>query len=234
MAVTNQEYISPGEHIIPTREINGVNTSQIDPPDDEPPSLKIGSMEENESMSPHRVPSTSSKLDIDDQGFFRLDPTSKGSGNLSSKHVSPVPESRHNHQFQNAFQADEFENHFEDVTDIGANGSEGLIQNYSDEKKMGIEKDEADSDLNYSKEGGDEELGKSDRSSSHAQPYNDIEPIETSYTRPAEYEENPSPLPVSPAGVSTSSVTDSMGRQSPAMRGAHEILKQNRRRRAES
>lgn len=48
----------------------GVTVSQIDPPDDEPPSLKIGSMEENESPQLNSSPSNN----VDDQGFLRLEP----------------------------------------------------------------------------------------------------------------------------------------------------------------
>ena len=71
MAVTNHEYATPGEYISPTKDLNGINTSQIDPPDDEPPSLKIESMEENEKSNTHDV-SSSKDPDIDDQGFFRV------------------------------------------------------------------------------------------------------------------------------------------------------------------
>ena len=105
---------------------------------------------------------------------------------------------------------------------------------HSDEKKFGIEKDEVDSDLNDSEEFSKEELEMSDEQSTNDQPRNDIvEPIDTSYTRPSEYDDNPSPYPFSPAGMSTNSGMDSRGHQSPAMRGAHEMLKRNRRRRHE-
>ncbi len=91
----------------------------------------------------------------------------------------------------------------QDDTYVSATESEMVAdqEDYSDEKK-----DEMDS----------EEQTKSMNASANTQTHNDIEPIETS----SGYEEKPSAHGFSPAG-----------RQSPAMRGAHEILK---RRRAEA
>ncbi len=238
MEEMNQAYATPGEHISP-KSYNGVNTSQIDPPDDEPPSLKIESMEENEKLNSDDVLSPSRNPNIDDQGFFRVEPAPEGNDNFASDYVSPVSASRHNNQ--NAFQSNEFDDEFQVATDVGAHVSEGLVQEggaqivhrenneysneksgYPDEKKMGIEQDE---------EGLTEEIES--KASPYRQPYNDIDPIDTSHTRPVEYDE-PSPHPFSPADVSTNSAMESMGHQSPAMRGAHEILKRNRQKRAES
>ena len=238
MEEMNRGYATPGEHISP-KSYNGVNTSQIDPPDDEPPSLKIESMEENEKLNADDVLSPSRNPNIDDQGFFRVEPAPEGHDNFSSDHVSPVSASRHNNQ--NAFQSNEFDDEFQVATDVGAHVSEGLVQEggaqiahhennqysneksgYPDEKKIGIEQDE---------EALTEEIES--KASPHRQPYNDIDPIDTSHTRPVEYDE-PSPHPFSPADVSTNSAMESSGHQSPAMRGAHEILKRNRRKRAES
>jgi len=339
-AVTNQACSAPGEPFSPatdenfTNDSSLANASRIDPPDDEPPSLKIESMEENENLSPHYH--TSSKPDIDDQGFFRMEPALnlviQDETHRPDQCISPVSESRHyqeqfegfepasgdegpedslpasdenseddlispsSQRFQEAFQSSEIEDHFQESTKMGANVGEGLIQEegeslevddnfeeprgidgnietpqqdkqlispeinefsydheppnveslhvpsypicdekfqFSDEKKMGIEKDEVDSDLNNSKDDFKEELAKSDNASTNDQPYNSIEPIDTSYTRPKEYEDSPSPYPISPADVSTNSAMESRGHQSPAMRGAHEILKRNRRRRVE-
>lgn len=267
-------------------------------------------MEENEnlksqyhSQDENHASSPSGKPDIDDQGFFMMEPALEldeqdgidGPHSFSSQYASPGSKSRHsqdqfegfepargvgpsNQQFQKSFQSSEIE---EAESELGANGSEGLIQeegeplqvdnnfeeppetdnsqfsndfepqnvdsphapsdrirdekfHYSDEKKMGIEKDQLGSDLDDSKEDFKEELAKSDTASSNDQLYNDIEPIDTSCTRSKEYEDNPSPNPSSLASVSTNSAMESRGRRSPAMRGAHEILKRNRRRRAES
>ena len=105
---------------------------------------------------------------------------------------------------------------------------------YSDEKKIGIEEDEEGFGLNDSTEDLKEELAKSDKASANDKPYNSIEPIDTSHTRPKEFGDNQSPNPSSPADVSTNSAIESRGHQSPSMRGAHEILKRNRRRRAEA
>jgi len=268
--VTNQDYPNSGERYSPskdatfTKDYNGMNTSQIDPPDDEPPSLKIESMEENENQNPqyhthdqNHVSSLSGKPDIDDQGFFRMAPGFESEAqdgiddpdNFSSKYVSPVSESRHAREFEG------FEERPEDPSlaignsleePLEANRNTGTTQQdmqivsndlerqnvvspqlssngtsdekfpYSDEKKVGTE-NEGVADPNDSEEFV-EEPANSDV----------IGSIDTSHTRPKEYEDSPSAYPFSPSAM------ESRGRQSPAMRGAHEILKRNRRRRAEA
>jgi len=61
-----------------------------------------------------------------------------------------------------------------------------------------------------------------------------IEPIDTSYTQKDTNDiDNSTPSNTSPTGISINSGIDSRSHQSPAMRGAHEILKRNRRRRLE-
>ena len=353
-AVTNQESSATGELLSQVRETNFMkesnvaSASRMDPPDDEPPSLKIESMEENQNLSSNyhadvekRVPSPPDKPDIDDQGFFTMEPTLDvntdnqiiGSDDFPNQHVSPVSKSRHsqghfegfepatddkcseeskspernqyfqddatspsNQYFQEPFESPENDEHDEqEGSGVSVSQSEGLIQKpdepiqiednfqesheideneeafkedtskphpentefpddsesynvesphvlsnpigdeefyHSDEKKIGIENDEVDSDLNDSEEFTKDEIEKSEEPSANDQPCNNIvEPIDTSYTRPSEYDDNPSPSPFSPAGMSTNSGMDSRGHQSPAMRGAHEILKRNRRRR---
>jgi len=350
---TKQEYSTPGECFSPpkdmtlTKDFGGAKTSRIDPPDNEPPSLKIESMEDNGNLSSHHhsqgenyVSSPSRKPDIDDQGFFMMEPSLNldvqdgidGLNKSSSQYVSPVSESRHNkdqfegvepargdeqpedsspannndfqdnmmlhssEQIQEAFQPSRIENRIQDLTETGADEIEGLIEkegeplevddnfeespqidgnieslhqvtertypennqfsdyfepqnikspqvtsdpirdeqfHYSDEKKIGIEEDEGFG-LNDSTEDLKEELAKSDKASTNDKPYNSFEPIDTSHTRPKEYGDNQSPNPLSPADVSTNSTIESRGHQSPSMRGAHEILKRNRRRRAEA
>jgi hypothetical protein len=205
-------------------------------------------MEENENLSSQYLSqddnpasSPSGKPEVDDQGFFMMEPALEldepgdidGPRNFSSQYASPGSKSRHRQDQLEGF----------------ANGSEGLAEEppetdnsqfsidfqtpsadsprdekfyYSDEKKMGMEKDELSSDFRGSKE----ELAKSGTVSTNDQPYNDIEPIDTSYTKPSL---NPS----SPASMSMNSGMESKGHRSPALRGAHEILKRNRRRRAD-
>jgi len=243
------EYDAPVNHPnYSTRvEHSETNTSRIDPPDDEPPSLKIESMEENEnpssqylSQDDNPASSPSGKPEVDDQGFFMMEPALEldeqdgvdGSRIFSSEYASPGSKSRHRQDQLEGF----------------ANGSEGLVEEppetdnsqfsihfkspsaesprdenfyYSDEKKMGMEKDELSSAFHDSKE----ERAKSGTASTNDQPYNDIEPIDITYTKPS--------LNLSSqAGVSTNSGMEK-GHQSPALRGAHEILKRNRRRRAD-
>jgi hypothetical protein len=104
----------------------------------------------------------------------------------------------------------------------------------TDEKKIGVEKDEISSELNDSDDYIKDEIEKSpEQPLTNGYPCKNIEPIDTSYTRRGGYNDDSAPSPFSPAGMSTSSGMDSRGHQSPAMRGAHEILKRNRRRRAE-
>ena len=313
----------------------------MDPPDDEPPSLKIESMEENQNLSPNNNTDFTSSLsplkkpDIDAQGFFTVEPNldvntrddSIGTNNFSTQYVSPESESQHNqehfgglapaidgkyaeesrshesnhyrhenvsltkHQyFQEPFGSHENDAHFQDIT--GTNGfqnegfiqeldksiqTEGMIQdpnemNKSDEifqekipqphpdasefpidsrlhitgatekefdvieeKKMGIEKNDSDSQLNVSDAITKDEIEKSAEAQIDGYPRNNIvESIDTSCAMPNSYcNDNSAPSPFSPAGMSFNSATDSRGHQSPAMRGAHEILKRNRRRRLE-
>lgn len=70
---------------------NGVSVSQIDPPDDEPPSLKIGSMEENENLQLKSSPSRKEDM-LDDQGFLRLDPESQDAAYVSATESERVDE----------------------------------------------------------------------------------------------------------------------------------------------
>ena len=179
---TKQEFVTEGES-------DQIYTPRADPPDDEPPSLKIESMEENENLSLNfdardQNHVLSSKHDIDDQGFFRMEPATGGNkihAVNAQNLVSPrTPTVLRDEKLQ-----------------------------YSDEKKVGIDV------------------------STNDQPYNDIEPIGTSHSRKSDYNSSLSQHPSSPTNVSTNSSIDSRGHQSPAMRGAHEILKRNRRRRAE-
>lgn len=221
-AVSNHKYATPGEYISPT----GNNSSQIDPPDDEPPSLKIESMEENDKSNTHDMPSSSKDPDIDDQGFFSFEPAPQGQENFASDYVSPVSPLRHDNQFEKGAHGGE-DLVYEDRTQISHPESDEYLHDksgYSDEKKMGSE--------NENEERFTEEI--ENNASPYHQPYNDIDPIDTSHTRSAEYGESPLPNPHSPARLSANSALDSRGRQSPAMKGAHEILKRNRRRRAES
>mmetsp|Transcript_12152 Transcript_12152/g.28836 ORF Transcript_12152/g.28836 Transcript_12152/m.28836 type:complete len:979 (+) Transcript_12152:393-3329(+) len=347
VTMTNQDVSSSQVQYSPRNNVQSSKdpdvVSRIDPPDDEPPSLKIESMEENHNLNYHNhTPghshvSTSSNLDIDDQGFFRMEPavyrdvrdTTHGPENPSSHYVSSVSESRHNQDpFKNYeparfehpenensslminedFRTDEMSSniqgkvayeqsdtidHFQESAmktsqtlnqndgefpEDGVNfhepppmnGSSEEVQhnikgtslehdqlgyvhdtqngdeisydpsdpicnenfNYSDEKKSGVEKDEVDCDLNNSKFVVKKELAQSDKVSTNEQPYNDIDPIDTSHTNLNE--SNATPHRFSPAVATPSSATESKGHQSPAMRGAHEILKRNRRRRAEA
>lgn len=102
----------------------------------------------------------------------------------------------------------------------------------SEEKKIGIDREADLLVLNNSGGMSKEEVKKS--YSNHDQSSdNVIEPIDTSFTRQFQSNDNPSPYPFSPAGISTSSGMESRTIQSPALRGAHAILKRNRRRRAE-
>lgn len=263
VVATHQEYSSPGERFSPsknstsTNDYNGVNTSRIDPPDDEPPSLKIESMEENDKFSAqystqgeNHALSPSNKPDIDDQGFFRMEPSSElgaedgiqVSSNFSSGHISSKSESRQNQDQLEGFSENNFEGPEVDGTqknvELAHGASDPIIDEkypYSDEKKVGNEKDELDSDMNDSKEDVDELMKSDNKASSNDQPYNDIDPIDTSCVSPKGYDDSQSPYPFSPAGGSTNSPMERRGHhQSPAMRGAHEILKRNRRRRAES
>jgi hypothetical protein len=266
---------------------SGFNASRMDPPDDEPPSLKIESMEENENLSPHYdtqgenyASSPLSKLDVDDQGFFRLEPALDpdvqygidGPDDFSSQYVSPVSESRHSNdqvESHKPINTDErpwhslsVDDKFEEPPKIDSGihqenqrtrpendqlSYDSESQNiksphvssdvtrkklyHSDEKKIGSEKDDVRSDLNDSKDDRKEDPAMPVNASTNGRSYHGIEPIDTSYTKPKEYEEHPSPLPVSPVDVATNSAMDSRGHQSPAMRGAREILK---RRRAEA
>jgi len=106
-----------------------------------------------------------------------------------------------------------------------------VLSNTSEEKKYGIERDEVDFDLNDSGNVSKEKLEISCKTNQPCD--NVIEPIDTSFRRRIECDDTPSPYPFSPAGSSTKSGMDSRSHQSPAMRGAHAILKRNRRRRAE-
>lgn len=260
--VTNQEYPKDATF---TKDYNGMNTSQIDPPDDEPPSLKIQSMEENENQNPqyhthdqNHVSSLPGKPDIDDQGFFRMAPGFESEAqdriddpdNFSSQYVSPVSESRHAREFEgfeqrpkdpslavsNSLEEPLEANRYIGTTQqdkqvvshdlerqnvvpsqLSSNGTSDEKFPYSDEKKIGTE-NEGVADPNDLKEEFWEEPANSDV----------IGSIDTSHTRPKEYEDSPSAYPFSPSAM------ESRGHQSPAMRGAHEILKRNRRRRAEA
>lgn len=121
-------------------------------------------------------------------------------------------------------------------------GSPYVLPSSSEEKKDGNEKED-DSDLNTSEDmtygnfnDPDEENETKLKNSitNNGVLNSTIEPIDTSFTKSSEHNRNLSPLPHSPAGMSTSSGRGGRGtHQSPAMRGAHEILKRNRRRRAE-
>ena len=332
---TNQKSSFSPTQYSPTKDVQSPKDSgglsRMDPPDDEPPSLKIESMEENYNLSSRNhtpgqshVSSPSSNPDIDDQGFFRMEPAmyndlrdeTQGPDNFSSHYLSPVSGSHKFENFEPArfdepavteisspirnddFQIDEMspkkrinvahqssgiENSGRLNQDTGEfsegsgnideppemNGSVEEVQhdmkrtpleqtpprndfetqnvsemsyvpsdpigdekfNYSDEKKIGVENDEVDSDLNDSKLMIKKELATSDKLSRNDKPFNDIEPINTSYRK--QNDNNATPNRFSAANATPSSVTESKGHQSPAMRGAHEILKRNRRRRAE-
>mmetsp|Transcript_9044 Transcript_9044/g.26814 ORF Transcript_9044/g.26814 Transcript_9044/m.26814 type:complete len:960 (-) Transcript_9044:126-3005(-) len=287
------------------------NTARMDPPDDEPPSLKIGSMEENHHPSPHSHSdieghaSLRDKPDAEDQRFLSSEPVVENEGDnsvgadaLSEHYASPVSQSRRNHHLgldwgrnddspnellspeSNQYFQDEQmspsnrhvqeplrspkKNHFEDTDELGESNeinyapesyqrgiqepmrNENEFQNdshlhkteslhvlpdTSEEKKTGIDP-EVDSVMNNSGDVSEEELQKS--FSDHNQPSdNVIEPIETSFTRQSECDDSPSSRPFSPSATSTNSRTESRSHLSPAMRGAHAILKRNRRRRAE-
>ena len=331
---TGDDAISSSEvHHSPTKQdspsFKEFGATRIDPPDDEPPSLKIESMEENHSLSSryhtqgqNHVSSPSSNLDIDDQGFFRVEPAlhrveqdeAHGPDNFSSHYVSSVSESRHNQdQFENFeptrfdeapenenftpmsnkdFQIDKISSNkssfesrmvdrFEASGEFGSNGSQGPNR---DEYKFPQDSDNCDeplvmngnvkevpdnmklasinqnslehdpetqnvSDTSYGpsdpihdkkffhsdkkqiRAEKNEDLAKPDMVATNVQPYNDIGPINSSSMK--QNESNAMPNKLSVAESTTSSATESRGHQSPAMRGAHEILKRNRRRRVE-
>mmetsp|Transcript_43831 Transcript_43831/g.49527 ORF Transcript_43831/g.49527 Transcript_43831/m.49527 type:complete len:1006 (+) Transcript_43831:244-3261(+) len=103
----------------------------------------------------------------------------------------------------------------------------------ADEEKIGAEKDETDSQLNDSDDDIEYEIEKSPDSLTNSYQCKNIEPIDTSCTKQGEYDDHSASPPFSPAEISSNSGTDSRSHQSPAMRGAHEILKRNRRRRLE-
>lgn len=109
------------------------------------------------------------------------------------------------------------------------------IEHYvTDEKEIGVETDEINSELNDSDDYIIDEVEKSsEQPLTNSFPGKNIEPIDTSYSRRGGNNDSSALFPFSPAGMSTNSGKDSRGHQSPAMRGAHEILKRNRRRRAE-
>ena len=106
-----------------------------------------------------------------------------------------------------------------------------LSSSENDEKKIGIEKK---SQLNNSHGIPKDDICKSAEVQIDGYPCkHSVEPVDTSNTIPSRYNDNSAESPFSPAGMSFNSASDSRGHQSPAMRGAHEILKRNRRRRLE-
>ncbi|VEU39098.1 unnamed protein product [Pseudo-nitzschia multistriata] len=304
--------------------------SRMDPPDDEPPSLKIGSMEENQHASPrygtdrHKndASSPSIKPDIDEHGFFTLDPRLNHDQNniveeedSCNQYVSPVSESLNNQdrQFDSAeneetpqgfrspggnlyfedegmlpsnrhtqepFQSTNYIDEYQDAAGVGMNHVEGpprvedgfeesheiddttevyqqdmertsinnnelpydsrfidsdlpqVLSNANEEKPIQIGKDPVGSDLINSGDVCEEDPEISCASDKPGDEF--VDPIDTSFSRQDELDNSALASTSSPAGMSTNSGVDTRNHQSPAMRGAHAILKRNRRRRAES
>jgi hypothetical protein len=247
------------------RDCVTTNSSRLDPPDDEPPSLKKDSMEEN-SYHPG-IMSPTAESSVDDHAYYIAQQSLQVStiqehrvrpSEYPNQYVSPesfsqrVDEFVDNqatpvvppHYFQATSPSHEADNYFdgtprslevdgycEDEEPLAPNEKEfsGTMHSFTyatdnqydqeyfgaEEKKLGMDKEDVDSQLESSVElinGDGERQGNR---------FVDTEFVYTGSHNAA---------PFSPGEISTNTGYDSQSHQSPAMRGAHEILKKRRRR----
>jgi hypothetical protein len=234
------------------------SSSRLDPPDDEPPSLKKGSMEEIYEELQQQPISTPPGASVDEHGFFSMQQqklevsTLQNPDNYPEQYVSPESYTQHQSDcyvdeeptpvipqeyFEDTPRLHEHEEYFDDAPrspgaaeyydddgpvdprDLGIVGSpyaqSTLVdeQYYASEEKKSVEKEEIDSQVENSVE-----FVNKDSEEQSAGRF-----VETSFT---EYNGPAGDHPFSPAEASA----NSQSHQSPAMRGAHEILKKRRQR----
>jgi len=283
--------------VSPSGDVDGpvitsfTNSSGMDPPEDEPPSLKKESMAENRAGDPEPAQLAEQNASFS-HGFFTVQqplqvatqshmigpdgfpdqyvsPESLSQGfqeyfqddapdneqyfqgmhgsNTPEQYFQEAPGSPDNDQYFENQQQFEDENYFRqgprspesgeyftvgvstaprdpDVSDMPESPFAPSDPNDEEfyapeEKKCGIEKEEVDSQLDNSAD-----VIKRDGEKFF---------IDTAYKTRHLYEDAPGSLPFSPGEASANSGFDSHSHQSPALRGAHEILKRNRRRRLE-
>lgn len=247
------------------RESFTTSSSRLDPPEDEPPSLKKDYMEEN--FHDPGIMSPSAEASVDEHGFYSVQQSLHVAtihdhmmrpNDYPDQYVSPESFSHHGQEFVEEEPTPVIPHHYFEETppSHGANiyfnetprlheidsdyEDEGPLdadvsdysnamehhnfkqdnqpnQDYfgSEEKKFGMEKDDVDSQLENSVE-----FVKNDGDIQNQRFINTSLP----------YNGDPSGAPFSPGEASTNTGYDSQSHQSPAMRGAHEILKKRRRR----
>jgi hypothetical protein len=263
------------------------SSSRLDPPDDEPPSLKKEQDEYHlEDPMAKRKTSGQPEQNADAHGLYSVQPNLQvrthdhfivPENGLPDEYVSPESASGHQlftgttpasqepyfqetprspeEYFHDTHEQPEYEEYFEETPRSPPNGeyfhegtnyenSEMPTSPYtptsqmdrefydSDEKKSGIEREDVDSQLENSADFG-KEMKEEEENVMDPDGHAAVEKhfVDTTYVMPDEYGNISHPGPFSPGEASANSGMDSLtSHQSPALRGAHEILKRRRRR----
>mmetsp|Transcript_14157 Transcript_14157/g.34082 ORF Transcript_14157/g.34082 Transcript_14157/m.34082 type:complete len:908 (+) Transcript_14157:498-3221(+) len=224
---------------------------KLDPPDDEPPSLKKGSMEQMEGTEPPYYPDPGDVMPslgesaFEDQAFFSVaehpldTPASQAPGG-SNQYVSPESASASNHQYFDQGEQPASESHpanFQDSRDEIIDNEEDKLNDANDHaKQVGTDGQQYDIDQPIPTQ----QAIKSSMNPMHPSDDRDekkeaIDYFEESQKPPS----HPTGTTVDPmnqkmADISLDQSFENQSHQSPAMQGAHDVLMRNRQRRLEA